>query len=258
MKDPQREMEETLEGMAAEARGAHLEADEIAAYHAGELPPGDEARVQDHLAACRECAELLLDLDALGDPRFGAEEDLPEGAEEKVWEGIRTEIGTVRPFPAGRPRLSAPPRRLQALAASLLVAVAGLSLWVASLRRTVDELSRPQLDAPVLDLYSTRSRGEADAPPVLTVPADARWFTVILNPSSQHRYDEYRVEIARADGETVWSGGGLHPNVHGSLSLTLSRRLLGAGDFRIRLTGRGPSEGGQGELVEEYALRVEP
>ena len=272
-------MRETLEEMAAAVRGPHLEPDEIAAYHAGELSPEDEKRVQGHLAACRECAELLLDLDGLGDPGFGAEEDLPAGAEEKVWEGLRTQVQTtagtravvetprrgvstegaaVRPFPVERRRLSTPPRWLQALAASLLIAVVGLSLWVATLRRTVDELSQPQLDAPVLDLYSTRSRGEAGAPPVFTVPGNARWFTVILNPSIQRMDNEYRVEIVESGGETVWSGSGLHPNIHGSLSLTLSRRLLGAGDFRIRLIGRDPSGGGQGEQIEEYVLRVEP
>lgn len=242
----------------------HLDPDELAAYHAGELPPEAESRVQDHLVACRECAGLLLDLDGLGDPGFGRDEALPAGAADAIWEGVRERLGReeaqVIPL-AARPAREIPPRSprwLQALAASLLVAALGLSFWAASLYRTVEELSRPQGNAPVLDLRSLTARGEGDPPPAVEVPADARLFTVILHPPRQTLQDEYRVEIARAGGGTVWSEGGLRPNPFGSLSLILARRDLGSGEFRIRLFGAGPESTVQKEPLAEYALFVEP
>ena len=230
---------------------SHLDPDVLVAYRAGELPPDEEARVQSHLVACRECAELLLDLDALHDPDFGADEEVSVDA---VWQGVREEIRKA-PAPVIPFRRPSPPRWLQALAAMLAVAVVGLSLWVVSLRRTVDDLSRPELNAPVLDLASGTARGEGSPPPVATVPSGARLFTVILSPAGQRIYKEYRVEIVDAAGRVVWGDRGLTPNAYGSFSLTLPRSALGTGDFRVRLFGR---TGNGEERIEEYALRVEP
>ncbi len=45
----------------------HLSPEDICAYHAGEKSPAEEARIQDHLAACRDCTSLLLDLATFAD-----------------------------------------------------------------------------------------------------------------------------------------------------------------------------------------------
>lgn len=230
---------------------SHLDPDTLVAYHVGELPPDEEARVQDHLVACRECAELLLDLDALHNPGFGADEEVSVDA---VWQGVREEIRKA-PVPIVPFRRPSSPRWLQPLAAVLAAAVVGLSLWVVSLRGQLDDLSRPELNAPVLDLASGTARGEGSPPPVATVPSGARLFTVILSPAGQRTYEEYRVEIADAAGRVVWGDRGLTPNAYGSFSLTLPRSALGTGDFRVRLFGR---TGNGEERIEEYALRVEP
>ena len=231
---------------------AHPDPERLAAYRAGELSPEEEGRVQDHLALCRECAALLLDLDGLAGPGFGAGAD--PIAKEAVWQSLRKEIAPqARVIPLRRPVRSSP-RWLQALAASLLVATLGLSLWVASLRRTVTELSSPEANAPVLDLYASGTRGEGSPAPVLTVPSNARFFTLILNSAGQRRYERYRVEILRAGGGKVWSDRRIEPSSFGSFSLTLPRRAVGPGDFRVRLFGRsGETE----EPIDDYAFRVE-
>jgi hypothetical protein len=231
---------------------AHPDPERLAAYHAGELSPEEEGRIQDHLALCRECAALLLDLDGLADPGFGAGADLT--AKGAVWQSLREEIAPqARVVPLRRPAPS-PPRWLQALAASLLIATLGLSLWVASLRRTVAELSSPEPNAPVLDLYSSGTRGEGSPAPVLTVPAGARLFTLLLNSAGQRRYEGYRVEIQRAGGGKVWENREIEPFSFGSFSLTIPRRALGPGDYRVRLFGRsGETE----EPIDDYAFRVE-
>ncbi|HWM92510.1 MAG TPA: zf-HC2 domain-containing protein [Thermoanaerobaculia bacterium] len=248
-------LHQAIEGLL-DKPDTHPDADELVAYHEGTLSPGDEQRVQDHLVACRECAALLADLEGLGDPDFGIEEDVPDNAKEIVWEKVREGIrkepapGKVVPFQ----RRARNPIWIQALAASLLIATLGLSVWVANLRGRVEELSSPQLNAPILDLYpagSTRGAG----PGLQIVPADARLFTVVLNTVGRPAFQEYEVEIVDGGGDEVWRDGGLKPNQYGSFSLTLSRDLLGPGEFRVRLVGVDP--GGGREMVEEYAIRVE-
>lgn len=230
--------------------GPHPDADRLVDYHEGTLSPAEMQQVQDHLVACRECAGLLVDLEGLGDLDFGADAEIPEDAGERVWEGVRQEIrreNVVR-FPERR---SLP--WLQPLAATLLISTLALSGWVAHLRDQVEELSSPQLNAPILDLYpagSTRGGGAA----VQTVPPDARLFTLVLNPAGRGpAFEEYELEILEGQ-EVVLQEGGLKPNPFGSFSVTLSRDLLGPGDFRVRLVGIGS---GQRQTVEEYALRIE-
>jgi hypothetical protein len=242
------ELKNAIDGMAARRRAEpHPDPDQLVAYHCGDLSAEEEERLRDHLASCAECAGLLLDLDGLADADFGAGSG--DDDKEAVWARLRQEIPS-NVVPIQRPALSSP-RWLQALAASLLVATIGLSLWVTSLRRTVVELSQPEPNAAVLDLYSSTSRGEGSPPAVFSVPAGVRRFTVILSTAGQRRLEGYRIEILHADGRAVWSGGGFKPNEFGSLSLGLSRRLLRVGEYRIRLLGEG------GEPIEEYALRIE-
>lgn len=250
----------------------HLDPEQLVAYHEGRLAADHEERVQDHLAACRECAALLVDLEGLGDPDFGAAEPLPAGAGAQVWERVREEIrkdqpppaANVAPFRPPEPAGSAPPRPsipawFRSLAAVLLLATLGLSAWVVQLRSRVDELTSPTSTA-VVDLYPDTSTRGAGTP---LVPPTAELITVILRdprPPGRPAFDRYGVEILRQDGSEVWqddgSGGaaGLTP-IYGSFSLTLNRDRLGAGDFRLRLVGIGPE--GARETVGEYALRID-
>ena len=222
----------------------HPDADELVAYHEGTLSPAEMQRVQDHLVACRECAALVVDLERLGDPEFGADAEIPEDFEERVWEGVKPE--KVVRFPERR-RMP----WLQPLAATLLISTLALSGWVFRLRNQVEELSSPQLNAPILDLYPGSTRGEKQA--VQTVPPDARLFTLVLNLQGRPAFEEYRLEILEGQ-QVVLQEGGLKPNPYGSFSVTLSRDLLGPGDFRVRLAGIAS---GQRQTVEEYALRIE-
>lgn len=242
----------------------HPEPETLAAYHAGELPEGEAQRLQDHLLSCRDCAALLLDLDGLADPGFGAS-SLSTADQEALWGRIAGEIqgekapalAPVAPLrhPSRPSRSAAPqPRWLQALAAALLVATVGLSLWVVSLRRSVDSLGRPEPNAPVIDLYSGTSRSAGSPRPGATIPRGFRFFTVILHPPQARSTSRYRVEIDRAGGGTVWSRDGVAPDPLGPLPLTLTRSLLGPGEYRILLfDGTGTPK----EPLVDYGLRIE-
>ncbi|HEV7509045.1 MAG TPA: zf-HC2 domain-containing protein [Thermoanaerobaculia bacterium] len=237
----------------------HPKPETLAAYHAGELPDGEAQPLQEHLLACRECAALLLDLDSLADPGFGAG-SLSAADQEALWGRIEGKIQEEEPalvpvIPLRRPsRFSPQPRWLQALAAALLVATVGLSVWVVSLRRTVESLNRPEPNAPVIDLYSGTSRSAGSPQPVAIVPSDFRFFTVILHPPHSRSTNRYRVEIARAGGGSVWSRDGVAPDPLGPLPLTLTRSLIGPGEYRIRLF---EETGNPKEPLVDYGLRVE-
>jgi hypothetical protein len=237
---------------------AHLGPEEIVAYHDGQLSAEDEQRVQDHLVACHECSELLLDLDGLADPGFGAGEVLPDKAAEQVWEGIRKEIRKeIRPpnvVPFRREPRNDTPRWLRSLAALLLLSTLALSGWVSVLRDRVKELSSPQANTAVLDLYpDTSVRGEGSGPAAQPVPEDAEMATVILRAPGLPRFDGYGIEILRADGSVAWHEDGLKPT-YSSFSLSLTRDWLRAGR-RLRLVGIGPR--GERQTIGEYALRIE-
>lgn len=266
MNDQEPEVRQAVEewiagaGVAGWEDGGHPDAETLAAYHARELPAAAEQRLQDHLLLCRECAGLLLDLERLDDPDFGHEIEVPEGTGKALWDGLRQEIrkepapNVVIPFPSRR--TLAPPPWMSALAAALLVAVVGLSVWVVSLRRTVGELSKPEINAPVLDLVP-RGIGEREGgpAPAAVVPSGSRSFTLILSPGRRGDFQDYEAEIARAGGEVIWRGRGLRPNDYGSFSLTLSRHALGPGEHRLRLFG---IRSGRREVLGEYALRIAP
>lgn len=254
-------VEEWVAAASADA-GEHPDPERLAAYHAGELPEEEAQRVQDHILVCRECAELLLDLEGLGDPASGQDVDIPASTGEAVWERLRQEIRagarpeTVVPFSPRR--RSAPPPWMSALAAALLVAVIGLSVWVASLRQTVRELSAPEVNAPVLEPVPSGigPREGGPAPVAEEVPSGVRLFALILSPVRRGDFQDYEVEISRAGGGVVRRQAGLRPNVYGSFSLIVTRSSLGAGDYRVLLYGIG--SGGQRESLGEYALRVAP
>jgi hypothetical protein len=241
---------------------AHPTADELAAYHDGELPPEQEERVRGHLLACAECAELLLDFDALrNDPDFGRQRPAPAAELDAVWQAARahaapppsTVASAAPPALRERPRRAARSRWAQALAAALVIGVVGLSFWVAALRRTVSELSQPQLNAPVLDLQPSPERGSVESRTILKLPADVKFFTLVLNPLSPRDFPAYEVTIERAAGGVVWSRTGLEKNPYGSFSLAVPRSLLPGGTYTIRLAGK---DGVHSEPLGEYSIET--
>lgn len=258
MKEPD-DLKDVLEGIMAP--GPHLEAEEIADYHNGRLSPEDERRAQDHLVACRECSELLLDLQSFGDPAFGAAAALPDRAGERVWEGVRKEIQPPdRPpnvVPFRRETRAETPRGLRSLAsiaAMLLLSTMALSGWVASLRDRVKELSSPQANTPVVDLYPVSSVRGATGPAVPAVPEDAEWVTVLLRfPGRLPAFADYGVELLHGDRSVAWRKDGLKP-VYNSFSLSLPRDWIG--DVRFRLVGIDPR--GERRTIGEYALPKGP
>ncbi len=241
------DLKAALGELAAEtlAAGKHLTADELVAYRGGELSQDEKERVQEHLAACPDCTSLLLDLAVF------QEEAGPPASEFEVaavWRGVRQRAAEPKERVVARP-----PRWLQALAASLLVATAALSFRAVTLERRLAEANRPEINTPVEDLRAPVARGGTPEPVTVTLEPGMRLFTLVLVPASRQDYPDYEVTLLRAGGSEVWSGRGFRKNRFGSFSLTLSRDLAGAGEYRVRLSGL---EGDRRISLGEYNLRI--
>ena len=132
----------------------------------------------------------------------------------------------------------------------------GTQTQIAELRATVNSLSRPQVNVPIVDLDPQGST-RAQSPGALTtidVPSGAKLFTLILNITGEPSHPGYAMEISNQRGMTVWRGSGLRKSPYNNFTVALPRRSFPAGQYRIKLYGL---RDGTKELVEEYAVRVQ-
>ncbi len=235
--------------------GSHPDLDRWLAYRGGDLGRDDEETLRDHLVDCRSCSALVLDLEAFADRSAGSPAVAsPEGArpaavsdfeQAAVWRSLRPRL---------RPRRWYVPA---SLAAAFLAAIVGGGLWqqreLTGLRHELAELSRPQANAPIYDLYPRAAlRGEASAGPTLEVPAAAPTFTVILNGAEPAEPGVCRAAILDRERRPALEVEGLVQDELGVFTFALPRDALAAGDYVVRLWG--PGDGG--ELIAEYPLRV--
>lgn len=251
----------SIRALAAESRrglAPHPSPDELLDYQAGDLSPQQREGIQDHLALCPECARAVLDLSRFPDVEPARQEDrLADADVAAEWRRFRERAG-VAPALHRPPRVSrfASPRLAYALAASLLLAVLGLSLWISRLRGEVRALAEPTVNVVVADLVPREQAGERSAgdEETIGVPAWADRLLLILNLAEAAADGEYRVVISTVDGTRLWSRRGLRPSADGNFTLEVPRRLLPAGPYRIRLYG--PQ--GSTAPAAEYAIRIGP
>jgi hypothetical protein len=255
-----------LRALAARARqdlGPHPDADDLVAYSERRLGAAESERLRDHLALCPECAGLLLDLGALADDDEAAGAVLSDRQVEAAWRDVASRLGTPSPrrFP---PRHGSPaPARLPwAVAATLLVGVGALAVWVGILRQDLRSLSRPRADA-VLAALEPRDEGtrggltRAGPDPVEQRPRTDRPATLILRaaPATGHRHYELRIEESRAGGRVLWRDDQLRPRAEGEFVVTLPARALPAGAYLLRLYGM---DGDRRDPLADYELEIAP
>lgn len=250
-------LETAVRALAAEARRGldpHLSPEDLLDYHAGDVTGDERERIQDHLALCPVCTRALLDLESFPNVEPVREEDrLSDSALAGEWRRFEERTGAI-PLPrAARRAFPSSPALPWALAASLLLAVLGLSVWAGLLRR---DLSAPRADVYVADLTpreESRERSVAEEE-VVRVPAWADRVLLILNLAEVPSFPEYRVEIAPAGGKAVWSRRGVRPSPDGNFTLEIPRSFLAGGPRGIRLYGR---QGNAWTVVAEYGVRIE-
>lgn len=182
---------------------SHPTPQELAAYHAGELPPEAEAKILDHLAVCRECSDLLLDLSGFADlkPPAGVPELTDEQVEED-WQALRAKMrkeepAQTHPRPAEVvPIRPARPARWSLpwlpLAASLL-AVIGFSFGLYK-DWQLRQLTRPAWGYIVDEREAERGDGDRQSFSA-KMPGTVR---IVLNELDEN-YASYEAEIVRSD-----------------------------------------------------------
>ena len=126
---------------------------------------------------------------------------------------------------------------------------------IARLRQTVTELSRPQLDAPIKDLYpSDQTRGNTTGDSArIEAPPTANIITLILNITGQPSHSAYAVEILDANGKQVWRGQRARNGPDHAVNLTIARRTIPAGRYLIKLYGL---RDGKQEPVADYPVLI--
>lgn len=125
---------------------------------------------------------------------------------------------------------------------------------ITDLRRSIDDLSQPQVNAPITDLDPQNVRGDTDrAVTTVTVPKGVTLFTVILHVASGPSYSEYALEILDGQGRQVRRVKGLYRSPADTFTVALSRRLLPAGRYRLRLSGL---YAGGSKAAGDYPIRV--
>lgn len=217
-------------------------------YHAGTLGREETQRLQGHLAACRKCLDLVLDLDAFADPAGPPTSGPADFERAAVWRGLEPRLAR-----RGWPRVAA-------LAASILLAVFGLSLWngqqraLAELETRIVELSSPQADARILDLRpGARERSAGGADSTTELPVDSGPITLVLNLAEPASHDGYELEIVDADGDRAHHFTGLQPSELDNFFLSLPPGSLPAGEYQLVLSG---VTDGRRDLLEIYPVRL--
>lgn len=226
MADETQDLGRLFERLAQEEGGdpeAHPSVSTLTAYHANELSPEEDARIQEHLASCRRCAEIVLDFDSfLAEPAGAPEVASFEVAAEsrRLRERIRAE-----PEPASSRmnwRHWAP-----AVAAVLTLVVVGFYFVY-------------QPDRPVTTLDAAGALRSGERFEAVPLSHDL----VLRNPSGTS-FEEYRVEFKILSTGRVVEVSGLredldHPR---EVRVRVPRRNLEPGRHVLHLLGiRGSQE----------------
>ena len=239
---------------AESGTGGHPGLEELTDYHHGSLEGDAEERVRDHLAACRPCAQQLLDLEPLmrpEEPQAAGVSDLEIEAAWRRFQEVAMAAETVRSAPR--------PRWATALAASLGAATLALGLWVVRLQQVNDSLrgqvvdaARPTVNLPVLYLTGvTRAEGTPEI--AIEVPESAGLLAIFVSVTEPIPADEYEVRFLDDSDEEVLRTSGLVMNEDGGLRMALPRGRLEPGDYRILLRAR---RGGDWQTIEEYRSTI--
>jgi hypothetical protein len=126
---------------------------------------------------------------------------------------------------------------------------------IAALRSSIDELSRPQINAPIVSLEPQGSiRGQVEnGARTIDLPAGANSYMLVLNVTGEQSHSGYQLDIEDLSGKVVRRIDGLHKTEHNTFTVGLSRQLLPAGSYRFRLYG---IDAHKRKLVEDYAVRI--
>ncbi|HYO14458.1 MAG TPA: zf-HC2 domain-containing protein [Thermoanaerobaculia bacterium] len=210
----------------------HPSVDTLAAYHGNELSPEEDAGIQEHLASCRRCAEIVLDFASfLAEPASEPEVASLEMAAEsrRLQERIKAE---------SEPAYSrASWRHWPAIAAVLTLVVVGFYF-----------VSQPDRSVTTLDAVGALRGGEVEVVPLS--------HDLVLLNNSGSSFEEYRVEFEEVSKNRVVQVSGLREDRPSEVLVRVPRRKLEPGKHVINLLGiRGDQEYHVGTYLVDFQGR---
>jgi hypothetical protein len=226
---------------------SHPSPEQLIAYHEGRLSCEETEPLQDHLASCRECCNLVLDLDFFCSE---ASTDLPDSVITADWEALREGIGGES-FPSARSAPFRPrswPRQLRVawtLAAALALVSLGLGLRVGSL----EKFARPTAQIAILDLPAFVTRDVE--PSGQKIPAQAKRVVLLFHLEDAQRFSRYGLRLLDSNGAELFKLSDLGPDRDSSLTVEMPRSWFPQGSSRFVLSGP------HGELIKEYWVESE-
>jgi hypothetical protein len=230
----------------------HPSPDQWIAYHRGELPAEEEARLQEHLVRCRDCFDL-----AEGAAAFAQPDEEPGTGQEvetaALWRLLRPQLDPSRdPSLQNVREISAGPRGRPAwkfrlpstLAAVFFVALVGLSAWNLHLRA-------PQPNVFIVELSAGERLPTFLGTPEKTVSASTGPWMLVLHPADE--LPVYRLTLR--DAATGRELGSYEERLNANLALTLHLPDgLHPGRYRLELSDG--SGGRKGRMLETHLLEV--
>jgi len=235
----------------------HPSVEMLAAYHEDQLSPETDKEIQEHFVDCRECPELMLDLDRFNSKVAleAARQELSDTWVESAWRRLRSRLVVEAPPARSALRWLRSPLLAWGLTVLLTPCAATLWLRLGELLEQLHRLETPQLNPPswIVGPASTLRSAEPP-PPELEVPAGAHRFLLVLLSSDVSEHVDYRLEIRNGRGESLWEESGLHKNEDGAFVVNLSRRFLPAGVYLFRVTGIAGGE--DVPFPEEFPVRL--
>jgi Putative zinc-finger len=241
----------------ARSRGlaGHPSPAELVDYHFGALPPEEADALQEHLAFCRECSQVVLDMVAFARPPEG--EPAPPAVDlDREWDRLQARLETRTPKPGPRPPGSRPSRKLPwALAAASVISALGLLGWNLNLRDRLEEARRPSADIAMAHLAPERPGAEraTEAPTRVEIRPEQRKVFLLLNLGDLREFPEYRMELADPEGSVLWAEPGVPRQEDGTFSLEIPAEMLEAGVYEVRLSG---GRDGESIPLARYSFEV--
>jgi len=219
----------------------HRTPEELSAYQAGELTPEQNDAIQEHLASCELCTEVLLDLHRFLDlpPEDRPREGVTDLQTEVEWKTLQAKLGAQGLLPARGTSGTRKPRRhfLAAVAAIFLVSI-GLASYLF-------------LQGPARKL--TLDPDESFRSGSLPVPAVQLPIDLFLRTSPHDSYPEYLVVLKRGE-QTVRTYPHL-PRDQDTLSVKVPLRRWGLKPGLYKFEMQGVSGQARGE-PNTYSFRV--
>jgi hypothetical protein len=237
IRDADRDLDALVCAAASRRRGGliHPEPDELVAYCKGFLSSAEEERIQEHLALCRDCAQLVLDLRAALAPA-PADGESATPALERQWDRLQDRLGRGRPrlVAAGNPSI----RMAWLLAASLLVGV-GLVAWDLSLRRSLERALQPQANLQLVDLAPLNQgvRRSPEHPVEVAMAPEVAKVVLLLDLGDLRRFPRYTVALADPTDRVAWRAPARRGEDGTFLLEMPAQSLATPGLYRILLDG---------------------